>query len=163
MKTGPSTSPSLSPISWGVDWPLGLTFIAASQAIQMIARTQRSRRVVRLRIVAPITNDLDFGLSYGLDVSEYELDAGTTASRAIEQLVGATVDGVADTVNRSNDRVTSSLTWTLVYDTVDNGRRLAMATSPVYGRLLLALVAMRSTSKRRLMPVPFTRSRPILT
>lgn len=73
-----------------------------------------------LRIVAPITNDLDFGLSYGLDVSEYELDAGTRVSRAIEQLVGATVDGVADTVDRSNERVTSSLTWTLVYDTVDN-------------------------------------------
>lgn len=73
-----------------------------------------------LRIVAPITNDLNFGLSYGLDVSEYDLDANTTASRAIEQLVGAPIGSTPNAQAFSNERVTSSLTWTLVYDTVDN-------------------------------------------
>lgn len=76
-----------------------------------------------LRVVAPITNDVSFGLSYTLDVTEYELDANTTASRAIEQLVGENPpNGLVSTVDQSSERVTSSLTWTLVYDTIDNRR-----------------------------------------
>lgn len=73
-----------------------------------------------LRIVAPITNDLNFGLSYGLDVSEYDLDAGSSASRAVLQLVGAPDFTTPTAANYSNERVNSNLTWTLVYDTVDN-------------------------------------------
>lgn len=73
-----------------------------------------------LRIVAPITNDLNFGLSYGLDVSEYDLDAGSSASRAVLQLVGAPNFTTPTAANYSNERVNSNLTWTLVYDTVDN-------------------------------------------
>lgn len=73
-----------------------------------------------LRIVAPITNDLNFGLSYGLDVSEYDLDAGSSASRAVLQLVGAPNFTTPTAANYSNERVNSNLTWTLVYDTIDN-------------------------------------------
>lgn len=74
-----------------------------------------------LRVVAPITNDLSLGLTYTLDVSEYNLEAGTTASRAIEQLVGENPpDGAASTSDQSNDRITSSLTWTLLYSTIDS-------------------------------------------
>lgn len=74
-----------------------------------------------LRLVAPITNDLNFGVSYALDVTEYNLAANTATSRAIEQLVGETVpDGIRSTIAQSNDRITSSLTWTLTYDTVDS-------------------------------------------
>ncbi|MEM1284219.1 MAG: outer membrane protein assembly factor BamA [Pseudomonadota bacterium] len=74
-----------------------------------------------LRVVAPITNDLSFGLSYGLDITEYTLDAGTTASRAVEQLVGENPpDGGSETFDQSDERLTSSFTWTLLYDTIDN-------------------------------------------
>ena len=73
-----------------------------------------------LRVVAPITNNLSLGLSYSLDVDEYNLAANTTASRAIEQLVGAPVGSTPSAQAFSNDRITSGLTWTLVYDTIDN-------------------------------------------
>ncbi len=74
-----------------------------------------------LRVVAPITNDVSLGFDYSLDLSEYSLAAGSTASAAVQQLVGATPPFVNPTVAAlSDDRVTSSLTWTLVYDTIDN-------------------------------------------
>lgn len=74
-----------------------------------------------LRVVAPITNDLSLGLSYDLDVTEYSLDANTNASRAIKQLVGQNPPLAGPTAtDLSDERVTSSFTWTLLYDTVDN-------------------------------------------
>lgn len=74
-----------------------------------------------LRVVAPITNNVSLGLSYTLDVTDYKLAANTTASRAIEQLVGENPpNGAVSTIDQSNERITSSLTWTLVYDTIDN-------------------------------------------
>lgn len=78
-----------------------------------------------LRVVAPITNDLNFGVAYSFDRSTYDLAAGTAGvSNAIYQLVGANIATLPAVVaNRpafSNDRITSSLTWTLTYDTVDS-------------------------------------------
>jgi outer membrane protein insertion porin family len=90
-----------------------------------------------LRVVAPITEDLQFGVSYSFDRSTYDLDAGatvTSVSAAVFQLLGTTAansdlinngtgaagaDGFTDTA-LSNGRITSAFTWTLVYDTVDN-------------------------------------------
>jgi outer membrane protein insertion porin family len=90
-----------------------------------------------LRVVAPITNDLQFGVAYSFDSSTYDLDAGATVasvSAAVFQLLGTTAanadlvnngtgiappDGFTDTA-LSNGRITSAFTWTLVYDTVDN-------------------------------------------
>jgi outer membrane protein insertion porin family len=75
-----------------------------------------------LRISAPLTNDLTLGLSYGLDVSTYDLKANVAnVSQAIYQLVGAPVGTVSPSpLAFSNDRITSSVSWTLVYDTVDS-------------------------------------------
>lgn len=89
-----------------------------------------------LRVVAPITEDLQFGVSYSFDRSTYDLEAGASinsVSSAVFQLVGTNraaalaADGTAaddandvTAVAYANDRITSALTWTLVYDTVDN-------------------------------------------
>lgn len=73
-----------------------------------------------LRVVAPITNDLNFGVAYSFDRSTYDLASGTSGvSNAIFQLVNAPfVNPTA--IDYSNDRITSALTWTLTYDTVDS-------------------------------------------
>ncbi|MEM6712563.1 MAG: outer membrane protein assembly factor BamA [Pseudomonadota bacterium] len=79
-----------------------------------------------LRVVAPLTNDLSLGLSYSLESIDYQLEAGSTASRAIGQLVGApdsVIAGLPDTPTPedfSNERLNSSIAWTLVYDTIDS-------------------------------------------
>ncbi|MFK7791865.1 MAG: outer membrane protein assembly factor BamA [Devosiaceae bacterium] len=74
-----------------------------------------------LRVVAPITNDLALGVSYALDVTEYSLAANTVSSRAIEQLVGENPpNGLTSAIAQSDERITSSLTWTLTYDTIDS-------------------------------------------
>ncbi|MBV6657037.1 MAG: outer membrane protein assembly factor BamA, partial [Devosiaceae bacterium] len=79
-----------------------------------------------LRVVAPLTNNLSFGLGYGFDVTEYNLEATQdNVSAAIEQLVGAQIGrGGAGSPLRnreySQDRTTSSVTWSLTYDTVDS-------------------------------------------
>jgi outer membrane protein insertion porin family len=82
-----------------------------------------------LRVVAPITNDLSLGLAYSFDRSTYDLAQGTTGvSRAILQLVNAPAAVIAappiaapgTVAAYSDDRITSALTWTLTYDTVDS-------------------------------------------
>lgn len=82
-----------------------------------------------LRVVAPITNDLNFGVAYSFDRSTYDLAVGTAGvSRAILQLVNAPaavittppVIAPGTLAAYSNDRITSALTWTLTYDTVDS-------------------------------------------
>lgn len=82
-----------------------------------------------LRVVAPITNDLNLGLAYSFDRSTYDLAQGTTGvSRAILQLVNAPAGVIAvppvaapgTLAAYSDDRITSALTWTLTYDTVDS-------------------------------------------
>ncbi|MEM6383659.1 MAG: outer membrane protein assembly factor BamA [Pseudomonadota bacterium] len=77
-----------------------------------------------LRLVAPVTNNLTFGVAYTLDSSEFDLEAtNANVSAAVEQLVGAPFGRptVADRARSyNNDRITSSLAWTLTYDTVDN-------------------------------------------
>lgn len=77
-----------------------------------------------LRIAAPITNDLTLGLSYGFDITSYDLAAGSRASVAVQQLAGGVAPfAIAPAVTPaalSDDRITSSFTWTLTYDTIDN-------------------------------------------
>ncbi|GAB5511933.1 MAG: outer membrane protein assembly factor BamA [Hyphomicrobiales bacterium] len=75
-----------------------------------------------LRVVAPITNDMNFGLAYSFDRTTYDLASGTTGvSNAVGQLVGAPLPVASPTTAAfSSDRITSALTWTLTYDTVDS-------------------------------------------
>lgn len=85
-----------------------------------------------LRVVAPITNDLNLGLAYSFDRSTYDLAAGTridTVSNAIFQLLGTNqaaqgvlAGGVTNgtVAGLSSNRITSAITWTLTYDTVDS-------------------------------------------
>lgn len=80
-----------------------------------------------LRVVAPLTNNLSLGLGYSLDSTEYNLEAtDSNVSAAIEQLVGAPIGrgGVPASplrdVSYSDDRLVSSLSWTLTYDSLDS-------------------------------------------
>lgn len=74
-----------------------------------------------LRIVAPLTNNSSLGLAYGLSVTDYNLAANTSTSRAVEQLVGENPpNSRVSPIDQSNRRIDSNLTWTLLYDTVDS-------------------------------------------
>ncbi|MGD1887139.1 MAG: outer membrane protein assembly factor BamA, partial [Cohaesibacteraceae bacterium] len=88
-----------------------------------------------LRVQAPITEDLTFGVAYSLDSSTYDLESGatiTSVSNAVYQLVGTNLaavqaldvatGGKANILDATNsgERINSAFTWTLLYDTVDN-------------------------------------------